>query len=326
MSQTIDAVPHHMFTAPEARSGKSLLIECAGIVATGQQPPAMSHTGREEEDEKRLVGAYMQGGPIIFIDNVKKGSTLSGDFLCASITGSATSCRRLGMTGQLSVPTTSMIASSGNNIGVEGDMSVRTVACTIDPQVERPGERKFSVDLHAYCRDHRAELVTACLTIMRAFIVAADRQDTIDKIKPLGGFAQWSELVRSALVWLGEADPVQSAEALREDDPERAGLLDLMVAWRDCQALGLGEWYSPEVVMAESQMHDGSMVGVALARVFPHPKVPNTIGLGRYLTALGRKVVRVGEQALRFERRNHPDTRRSEYALVVVPPQGDLDL
>lgn len=332
VSQTIDAVPLHLFVAPEARSGKSLLIQCAGIVATGRVPPAMSYTGREEEDEKRLVGAYMAGGPLLFIDNVKKGSKLAGDFLCASITGPTTSCRRLGLTGQTSVPTNSCVAASGNNVGVEGDMSVRSIACTIDAQMERPGERPFKVKLDAYCREHRADLVVACLTIMRAFIVAAERQQTLDGVTPLGGFEQWSELVRAPLIWLGEIDPVMSADALREADPERASLGDLMVAWRDCPALGLRDpkrgddhgWYTCQQVLFEASTRNGAMLQVALGIIFAPPRTPSVVGLGRYLTGLGRKIVRIGKQVLRVEHRQEPETNRSQYALVVAPDQGDL--
>jgi putative DNA primase/helicase len=37
----------------------------------------------------------------------------------------------------------------------------------------------------------------------------------------LGGFAEWSDLIRSAIVWLGLPDPLTNAERVRADDPER---------------------------------------------------------------------------------------------------------
>jgi putative DNA primase/helicase len=327
VSQILEAEPHHLFGSPEARSGKTLVIQCAGIIATGRLPPAMSHTGREEEDEKRLVGAYMQGGPIILIDNVKKGSKISGDFLCASITGSSTSCRKLGFTGQTTVPTNSMICSSGNNIGVEGDMAERTIACTIDAQMEQPGTRKFEVDLHAYCLEHRGEIVAACLTILRAFVVAPDRKLTLDGMIAMGGFKPWSEMVRAALIWLGEADPIASMDSLRADDPESASLADLMVSWRDCPALGLSHWFDCGQVMAEAANETtGSLLKSALDRIFAPPKKPSEIGLGMYLGKFGRRIICLGEQNLRFEHQTEGGTRRSQYRLATVLEQGSLDL
>ncbi len=37
--------------------------------------------------------------------------------------------------------------------------------------------------------------------------------------------------MRSALIWLGEADPVDSMEATRAEDPERVDLRGMMEAW-----------------------------------------------------------------------------------------------
>ena len=52
----------------------------------------------------------------------------------------------------------------------------------------------------------RGKYIAACLTICRAYI-AAGRPDKLPKLASFGG---WSDTVRSALVWLGEADPVKS--------------------------------------------------------------------------------------------------------------------
>src|SRR5262249_20924006 len=55
----------------------------------------------------------------------------------------------------------------------------------------------------------------------------------------LASFEGWSDVVRSALIWLGEADPVASMKTSKADDPERAAFRDLLVAWADI--LGTGE-------------------------------------------------------------------------------------
>src|SRR5262249_28619837 len=81
---------------------------------------------------------------------------------------------------------------------------------------ERPEDREFTTQRpDYYMRDHRAELVAAGLTVMRAFFVAGQPQQT----KPAGSFEVWSRTVRDCLVWLGEADPWLSTESIRNDDP-----------------------------------------------------------------------------------------------------------
>ena len=74
----------------------------------------------------------------------------------------------------------------------------------------------------------RGRYVSACLIIVRAYI-AAGRPGLL---QPLASFNEWSDLVRSALVWLGCADPVLSMEAARENDPELSELREVMAVWK----------------------------------------------------------------------------------------------
>jgi putative DNA primase/helicase len=63
--------------------------------------------------------------------------------------------------------------------------------------------------------------------MLRAYIVA----DRPKPLQPLGGFEDWSRLVREPLVWLGEADPVNTIEKAREDDPQRLQLEAVLTQW-----------------------------------------------------------------------------------------------
>ena len=74
---------------------------------------------------------------------------------------------------------------------------------------------------------NRGDYIAAALTVCRAYQVAGrpDRQAQI------GSFNEWSDTVRSALVWLGEADPLQSMETARAEDPEINELQIMLDAW-----------------------------------------------------------------------------------------------
>src|SRR5262249_19458960 len=48
---------------------------------------------------------------------------------------------------------------------------------------------------------------------------------------PFGSYAEWSTMVRSPLVWLGEPDPVASVDATQAEDPELADLRELVDLW-----------------------------------------------------------------------------------------------
>ena len=49
--------------------------------------------------------------------------------------------------------------------------------------------------------------------------------------RPLGSFEEWSRLVRDALVWLGEGDPVDTMERSRTEDPRREALAAVLAQW-----------------------------------------------------------------------------------------------
>jgi hypothetical protein len=217
--------------------------------------------GRDEaEDEKRLVGAVLKGFPILMIDNVEQ--SLGGDFLCTIISDGKVNVRILGQTGQTEVDVRMLIYATGNNIKVRGDMTRRAIKCRMLANAEQPEAREFKVqDLDASVLAHRRELVSAALTIMRAFVVAPDRQEVLAKLPRYNGFDRWSERVRGPLVWLGETDPCDTRASIRDDDPVTSTLAALLAAWVECPALGshtiepssdLG-WYLVDQVCALKQ-------------------------------------------------------------------------
>ena len=114
-------------------------------------------------------------------------------------------------------------------------MTRRTVVCSLDAGVERPELREFSGDPVAMVMQDRGRYVSACLIIVRAYAAAG----CPGVLKPIASFEDWSGAVRSALVWLGCADPAASMEAAREDDPELAELREVVSLWRE--ALGTAE-------------------------------------------------------------------------------------
>jgi hypothetical protein len=94
--------------------------------------------------------------------------------------------------------------------------------------VERPEEREFSRDLYDWIPANRPCLIREALTVLRAYVVAGRPKQPL---KNFARFEDWSGWIRSALVWLGEADPLTGREALEDGDPIRVRLRALLVAW-----------------------------------------------------------------------------------------------
>ena len=218
--------PMHTYNAPVMASGKSLLADVVALVATGHPATVMSYTPDGDEMRKRVLSVLMQGDLVVNLDNVEE--PLSSQTLCTVLTQESFTDRILGVNKTGTAPTLCCWIATGNNLVVAGDLTTRIVPCNLDPQVERPEEREFQRNLYDWIPANRPALIQAGLTVLRAYIVAGKPKQPI---KNFARFEDWSGLVRSALVWLGEADPLTGREQLEDGDPVRVKLRALLVAW-----------------------------------------------------------------------------------------------
>jgi hypothetical protein len=217
----------HAFTAPVFGSGKSMLVDLAALLATGNPAPVIAQGRSEEETEKRLGAAFIAGDAVVSLDNCDLA--LQGNLLCQSLTQQRLNIRVLGQSRNAEVLANAAMFATGNNLTVAGDMTRRVLRCEIDPKMERPELREFAFKPREVLRVERGRYVVAALTILRAYAVAGRPAPG----KPLGSFEDWSRLVRDALCWLGEADPCETIDTTRSDDPERAQLASLLHHWSE---------------------------------------------------------------------------------------------
>jgi len=225
--RSIRTAPLFALDAPTAGTGKSLIAETIGVLATGHLPAMISQGKSAEEDEKRLSTLLMAGDPMIVIDNCDL--PLEGDFLCSMLTQEMVQARILGRSERVRLPSNTLIMATGNNLTLSGDVTRRAVLCRMNAEVERPDARQFDFDPREVANDRRAEIVVAGLTILRAYI-AAGRPRPLDRI---GSFEDWN-LIREPLVWLGRADPADTRAAVLGNDPRKNELLEILTAWRAC--------------------------------------------------------------------------------------------
>lgn len=225
--RSLKTVPLHAFRAPKMRSGKTLLADCASLFATGRPCAVMSVSTSPEEERKRLLAVLLAGDPVVCYDNIDR--PFGGAAISQALTQESITDRLLGVSKTVTAPTSTLFLATGNNLIFEGDITSRVLPCDIDPACERPEERTFKRDLYEYIPAHRGELVAAALTILRAYHVAGrPKQD----LPPWGGFDEWSDWVRAAIVWIGMADPAEGRRRVEEVDPVRRNLRTLLGALR----------------------------------------------------------------------------------------------
>jgi putative DNA primase/helicase len=228
--QSLRTAPLFAFNAPVAASGKTLLANVISIIATGKRAVTAPQGIDREEERKHLFATLLQGKPIVLIDNVER--PISSPILCNILTAPGMyKDRILGRSEMVEVPTNVTFLVTGNNLSFEGDITRRVLLCTIDPQCENPEARDgFEIDdLESYIIRFRARYIRAGLTILKAYVNAGK---PIQDIPQYGGFEDWSDWVRSALVWLGCADPNVTRKKVEADDVSKINMSRIIALWR----------------------------------------------------------------------------------------------
>lgn len=248
----ISVAPMHVARAHAAGTGKSLLVDVAATIATGRPCPVITAGKNEEETEKRLGALLRDGVPIVSIDNLNVN--LGGDALCQMTERPFVRMRILGLSEAPEFECKATLFATGNNVTLLGDMTRRAIVCNLDAAMERPELRSFDFDPIARVLADRGAYVAAALTIARAFRVPATRH----VCAPIGSYGEWSEAVRAPLVWLGEADPVESMNAARDEDPELMAIRELFAHWQKRMSLHEGYTSNKVIGVACEQPFGGS--------------------------------------------------------------------
>ena len=231
-------VPHWAVMAPSFGAGKTLLVEAATIAMTGADPDLLAPVGgrpaeAEAEMRKRVTTLLLEAPRVAALDNVPDGDTLDSKVLAALLTSTIWTDRILGGNEKACIPSQTVWVSTGCNYRLWGDLARRSLSIVINPCVEDPHRRTFSIpDLRGYVLRRHPDLLVAALTILRGFFAAGCPSHGK---APLGKFEAWDRLIRAAVIWCtglaGPAlDPLETAARLQEESPDRGALAALLAA------------------------------------------------------------------------------------------------
>ncbi len=270
-------------------SGKGLLVDVVCLMGIGREPARMAApAGKDSDNEwrKRIVAYGKEGDPAILVDNIE--GALGSQSLAMALTARSMSERDLGFNRNIEAPLNGVWFATGNGLTFKGDLGRRVVPIDFDPHVEHPEDRQgpqpgqawSHPDLPGYVRAHRPRLVTAALTMLRAFHLAGRP----DHGRPLrGSFTEWDKLIRGCLIWSGGADPLEAAAVVRkEGDTELDALRAALACWHSAfqfeskttaEMVDHAKKSDPELLVAlaglsrsDTAKLDGRSLGYALRR------------------------------------------------------------
>jgi putative DNA primase/helicase len=243
----LTCVPMHACSAPAYGTGKSFMWDVVAGIVMGDIMPIIGAEAFEELI-KRMDGELIKGVSVLSLDNVS--FVLGGDTLCQVIERPLYVPRILGQSTTLERRNAWTLFTSGNNLRLKNDITRRSVLARIDAGVERPELRKFNGNPFESVLSDRGRYVAACLTIVRGYMCAGSP----GRLNWIGDpFAEWSDLVRSAIVWAGMADPVATMEAVRQADPARQARVAVFTTIANAYGFGYENRRSANQMIADAK-------------------------------------------------------------------------
>ncbi len=330
-SAILGAVPAFPFDANTSGAGKSLNAAVISVITTGF---ATTYPWANDEDEikKTLFAIALNGARVVSFDNIN--GIWGNGILAKYITDGIASDRFLTRSETRTVPWKGVFLATGNNLVYARDLNRRILPCRIVSHLERPDGREQSAfkypRLLAYVREHRAELVIACLTILRAYILARMPDMGCGN---LGSFEEWADLIPPAIVFAGGANILQCVgSSLGIEDPEKSAarsllkLLPALYSQKTSKEIKSGDiastlWPGGRIREANSPPdgHDDLRDVITALTNVPPGRVPNAIQIGR---AIG-KYYEVRMDGHYLDKRTDPNTNTLYWTVKKDEPAPD---
>ena len=221
------AAPGFAISANRRGAGKDKSKEVVEQTWLGREmDPAVQAVGfgsePENEDRKKIMTLVLKGTPMVCVANIKQ--PFGNAVWEAALTQTSWSDRRLGTMEAPDCPLRITFFFNGNQLSWLGDLPRRVLMCTLETPHNRPEGRQDLSEpkLIDYVKLHRAELVRACLIILRAWTMTAKSVQQLPDRSLTGSYDDWSRVVRGAVVHAGMRDPWNLCVANDGDSDEDA--------------------------------------------------------------------------------------------------------
>jgi hypothetical protein len=249
-------IPFHLVGSSLERTGKGKLINSAlGNAVLGCSVPTLQLGSTEEEREKRITAAIINGTTALHLDNLPTEEVLDSAALASLATSVVWQGRLLGKSKIPCLPNNLVVVMSGNNVRASGELVKRTVPIMLQPTDDHPEDRTEFVHPHIeeYASARRSMVLSALLGMVENWKMAGCPRSKV----VMGGFEEWVSVVGGIL--------------------ETAGVKNWMGNYR-AWVRGADEWSADAEILLDlwQQMHADEEITashvldmVRIARVFP---------------------------------------------------------
>jgi len=267
--------------------GKNLLADSILTVYTGQAAQPMNWVDESDELRKQITSAFRTGAEFFIFD---EAHTLDGAPLAQALTAETWQDRILGVSTMANFPNRVTWMSLGNNVHVKGDITRRVFRIALRPKYANPQDRAAhtfrhpgtsGLDLLSWTRANRRQLMTAILTLVRAWF--AQGQPYPSRGVSFGSFEGWERIVGGIVETAGVPQFLDNLKVWRSESDfdsqywishltwlyEQFGQDEFKTADVKTKALtlGLDNYHAPPKLDDPSEKTYGKSLGEAYARI-----------------------------------------------------------
>ncbi|HEU5110600.1 MAG TPA: hypothetical protein VFT95_18830, partial [Micromonosporaceae bacterium] len=194
----VPKVPLAVIDGLQMGVGKNLIADSILTVYTGSAAEPMNWVPEPDELRKQITAAFRTGAEFFVFD---EAHTVEGAPLAQALTAATWQDRILGVSTMANFPNVITWISLGNQVQVRGDLTRRVYRIALRPTYANPQDRPSSsfrhpgqsgLDLGSWTRKHRRELMTAILTLVRAWF--AQGQPRPQRGVSFGSFEIWERI------------------------------------------------------------------------------------------------------------------------------------
>lgn len=305
MRPAIDGcTPLAVVDAPQAGTGKSLLIDVLSIITTGRPSAMVPYPYKEEEMVKQLGASIAAGRQLIAFDNLE--GELRSPALALALTAKEYEARILGVSRNMTVPNVSTWVVTGNNIRPAGDMPRRCYQIRLNAKNAKPySSRDFKhPNLTEWVLEHRSELLNALLVLARFWYTSGQKTVVTQAI---GSFEDWHRKVAGIIAnaripgfLTNYADFID-----QEDESPRQ-----WEEWLDY----LHKAFDESFTIADLMLHINSVANAKVKDILPaevadvlEKKVNHRIVIGKMFRSRRERVFGEGDKSYWLEREEPPE-------------------
>lgn len=280
----VPLVPLAVISGVQIGVGKNLLADCISLVNTGETISTIPWIPDDDDEiRKHILSAFREGQQLFCFDEAHQ---IGGAALSRALTATTYSDRILGVSKLASFPNNVTWIALGNQVTALADISRRTYFCELYPNGPNPQDRPESAfshpDLRGWTTEHRPELVTAVLTVIRAWFAAgcpaAPSRGTL-----MGSFEAWDKTLSGILDYAECPGFLGNLLERRAERDTTSGLWEEHLAWsarvfgintafnankvRSAAIASAGTWSAPPQLDLVMQEGYAQKLGTAYAHV-----------------------------------------------------------